>query len=282
MTANTHFAFGENWASYAQGVGEAQLGWSMRCMQNLLGPDGVRGRTVIDVGCGSGLHSAAALRLGAAAVVAIDRDPRSVATTKAVLQRLGPQGAVYNVREADILAPEAVAEARFDIVYSWGVLHHTGAMHAAIARAAALAKTGGVFAFALYRKTWLCPLWKIEKRLYSRAAPSAQRLIRSAYVGLYRLRALATGQDFARFREDYPRQRGMDFAHDVHDWLGGYPYESIAAPEVEALMTSLGFQHVRSNVTPKHIGFFGSGCDEYVYRNEEPLLLRQAVEAVRG
>ncbi len=261
----THFAFGENWASYAEGIGDEQVAWSERCMQALLGPDGVRGRNVADIGCGSGLHSLAALRLGAASVQALDRDPHSVATTRAVLARLAPQGARYDVREADVLALDPAATGCFDVVYSWGVLHHTGAMMAAIERAAALTRPGGLFAFALYRRTWLCPLWRLEKRCYSRAAPGTQARVRAAYLALYRLRARLAGEDFARFIVDYPRQRGMDFLHDVHDWLGGYPYESITAPEVERLMTRLGFRHVRSNVTPRHIGLFGSGCDEYVY-----------------
>lgn len=262
---STHFAFGENWASYAEGIGAEQVAWSERCMQALAGPEGVRGGSVVDVGCGSGLHSLAALRLGAASVLALDRDPQSVATTRAVLARLAPQGARYDVREADILALDPAQTGRFDLVYSWGVLHHTGAMVRAIERAAALARPGGLFAFALYRRTWLCPLWRIEKLVYSGAAPATQARIRAAYVALYRFRARLAGQDFVRFLSDYPKQRGMDFLHDVHDWLGGYPYESIAEPEVERLMARLGFRHVRSNVTPRHIGLFGSGCDEYVY-----------------
>lgn len=263
MTA--HFAFGENWASYAAGISETQIAWSERCMQALLGPDGVRGRSVVDIGCGSGLHSAAALRLGAASLLALDRDPESVATTRAVVGRLCPPGAAYEVREADVLALDPATVGAFDVVYSWGVLHHTGAMVRALERAAALVKPGGLFAFALYRKTWLCPLWTIEKRLYSRAAPRTQDRVRAAYVALYRLRARLAGQDFGQFLRDYPKQRGMDFQHDAHDWLGGYPYESIDSDGVARLMSRLGLRHVRSNVTPRHIGFFGSGCDEYVY-----------------
>jgi 2-polyprenyl-6-hydroxyphenyl methylase/3-demethylubiquinone-9 3-methyltransferase len=65
---------------------------------------------------------------------------------------------------------------------------------------------------------------------------------------------------------NYHSQRGMEFGHDVHDWMGGYPYESISAPEVEAFMRRIGFAHVRSFTSPLTIGLFGSGCDEYVYR----------------
>jgi len=52
----------------------------------------------------------------------------------------------------------------------------------------------------------------------------------------------------------------------VHDWMGGYPYESILAPEVDALMRRLEFVRVHDKSSPLTIGIFGSGCDEYVYR----------------
>jgi 2-polyprenyl-6-hydroxyphenyl methylase/3-demethylubiquinone-9 3-methyltransferase len=67
---------------------------------------------------------------------------------------------------------------------------------------------------------------------------------------------------------NYKSLRGMDVAHDVHDRPGGYACESISAPEVDAVMRRLGFEHVRSLTTRVTIGLFGSGCDEYVYRRK--------------
>ena len=95
----------------------------------------------------------------------------------------------------------------------------------------------------------MCGFWAREKRWYSRATPRVQGLARKLYVALLRLRFRLTGRDFRAYVADYKSMRGMDFAHDVHDWLGGYPYESISAPEVEALMRRLGFEHVRSFTT---------------------------------
>jgi len=53
----------------------------------------------------------------------------------------------------------------FDIVYSWGVLHHTGAMWTALELAASLVGPRGTLAIALHRRTALCGAWRIEKRL---------------------------------------------------------------------------------------------------------------------
>ena len=83
-----------------------------------------------------------------------------------------------------------------------------------------------------------------------------------------RMAFLVTRRDFRAYVANYRSQRGMNYLHDVHDWMGGYPYESITAPEVEALMRGLKFAHVRSFTRPTSLGLFGSGCDEYVYRRE--------------
>jgi 2-polyprenyl-3-methyl-5-hydroxy-6-metoxy-1,4-benzoquinol methylase len=263
--ASPRFAFGDNWASYASLVDEERLVEAERGLVRLLGPDGLRGRTMLDIGCGSGLHAAAAGRLGAARIVALDLDPRSVETTRAVLTCHAPLVAA-EVRQADVFDLKPGTAGRFDVVYSWGVLHHTGAMDEAIERAAAMVAPGGRFAFALYRRTRLCGLWRREKRWYAAARPSAQAMARRIYVGLLRARFAVTGGDFATYVAKYKSARGMDFLHDVHDWMGGYPYESITPAEVDHALRKLGFEHVLSFTQPTSLGLFGSGCDEYVYR----------------
>jgi 2-polyprenyl-6-hydroxyphenyl methylase/3-demethylubiquinone-9 3-methyltransferase len=88
-------------------------------------------------------------------------------------------------------------------------------------------------------------------------------------VALLRTRFLLAGRDFRAYAADYQSDRGMDFMHDVHDWMGGYPYESILAPDVEAIMRPLGFVRVHATNSGLTIGLFGSGCDEYLYRRDE-------------
>jgi 2-polyprenyl-6-hydroxyphenyl methylase/3-demethylubiquinone-9 3-methyltransferase len=260
---STHFAFGQNWASYAGLIDEARIAEAERGLVRLLGIGGLAGKSFLDIGCGSGLHAVAAARLGAARILAIDLDPLAVETARAVIGRHVPQ-ATCEVRRLSVLdlAPDQV----FDVVYSWGVLHHTGAMHEALQRAGEVVAPGGLLAFALYRRTRMCGFWRHEKRWYASASPRAQRTARAVYVTLMRLAYFLRGRDFHAYAATYVSQRGMDFAHDVHDWMGGYPYESISAGEVEALMRRGNFSHVRSFTRPLSIGLFGSGCDEYVYR----------------
>lgn len=265
----TRFAFGKNWASYAETVGEAHLAAAGAGLRRLLGDVDLAGRSFLDIGCGSGIHSAAAIRLGAASVVAVDVDADAVNTTRAVLARFVP-GAAYRVEQRSVLELHGGTLGPFDVVYAWGVLHHTGDMVAALGRAVAMVAPGGVFLFALYRRTYLCSLWRLEKRWYAATSPRLQRLARLAYIRSYRLfRRARLGQRYARAGFDGVQARGMDFQHDVHDWLGGFPYESILPDEVDRLMRSLGLRHQATfpiaATAGRTYGLLGSGCDEYRY-----------------
>lgn len=263
LSQESHFAFGRNWASYARLVTEAHVEEAVRGLQRLVGGN-LEGKRVLDIGCGSGLHALAALRLGAREVVAIDIDEDSRATTQQLLQAHAPaqHWSTHRVSVFDLQL------GLFDVVYSWGVLHHTGDMYRALRCAASLVSPTGQFIFALYRHTRLCWLWKIEKKWYAQASPAAQRRARTVYLALFRLGLpLTTGQySFNSYVATYRQQRGMDFSHDVHDWLGGWPYESISPAQTEQLMSGLGFARVRAFVRARvGLGVFGSGCDEYVY-----------------
>lgn len=271
-----HFAFGENWAAYAEKITEAEIEEAVQGLSRLLGGERLDGSRVLDIGSGSGLHSLAALRLGAADVVAVDIDPDSVATTKAVLERHAGNGHL-RVQTANVFDLDPATWGRFDVVYSWGVLHHTGDLQRAMRQAAVMVRPGGLFVFALYRRIWMDALWRRAKRWYARAPEEAQARARALYVALFRLGLFATSRRFDDYAANYRSNRGMDFYHDVHDWIGGWPYESISAPEVQALMDALGFEPVRLFVRAGQVfgrdpGFFGSGCDEYVYRKRDKVL----------
>ncbi len=153
----------------------------------------------------------------------------------------------------------------YDVVHSWGVLHHTGDMWPAVRRAAALVAPKGYLALALYRKTPLCGFWRAEKKFYSRSGSIIQAAIGATYRGVYRVALLATGRSPARYISEYKSARGMSWLHDVHDWLGGYPYESVTPQEVNAFLGGLGFDAVRTFEKAAAVkGLFGSHCDEFV------------------
>lgn len=265
-----HFSFGKNWASYASALDADAIVEARKGLAKLLDKSEIVGASLLDLGCGSGVHSIAALALGASRVFAVDIDPDSVETTTQQLREHCPS-ASWRSEVVSVFDLNAQNHGRFDIVYSWGVLHHTGDLKRAIEIAASLVNPGGLFAFALYRPTRLDSFWIPLKRTYSRASVYLQKIIRAAYILAFRTACVLRARSFSQYVASYKTHRGMSFYHDVHDWLGGYPYQSIAPVEVARQMDVLGFEQVRvfvrSGDTP--VGWLGSGCDEYVYRKRQ-------------
>jgi len=261
----TRFAFGKNWESFSQLIDDASIRRAEERLASFVGAGAVAGRTFLDIGCGSGLHSLAALRLGARRVLAIDLDPDSVTTTRSVLEKFW-DGCNKSVERMSVFSMEREKIGTFDIVYSWGVLHHTGDMYRAIAAAAHRVSPGGVLAIALYGKTRYCGIWKKIKRWYVNATPRQRRAAERMYVRLFGVYLLLRGKRLATHIANYKKnKRGMDFYHDVRDWIGGYPYESITPYELNELLAPLDFVLVKQKVG-KRSGLFGSGNDEYLYR----------------
>jgi SAM-dependent methyltransferase len=254
LAAESHFAFGKNWRSFAGLIDDQKIQQSDAGIARLFSDGELEGAHVLDIGCGSGLPALSLLRRGAAHVTCIDIDRDSVAAARQTLAAHAPP----ETWSAEVKSVFDL-KGQYDVVYSWGVLHHTGDMWRAIRAAADLVRPGGRLAIALYSKTALCEFWKIEKRIYSRSARPMQWLIQRGYLAL----------DFAaRARRGRLRQegqpRGMDKMHDVHDWLGGYPYESASPDEVVAALP--GFKKIKLIESPgaRH-GLLGTGCDEFVF-----------------
>jgi SAM-dependent methyltransferase len=261
----SHFAFGKNWASYAALIAEPQIEEAKKALLKLIPIEEFKGRSFLDIGCGSGLHALAAAQLGVSRILAVDIDTDSVAASRALLSGKNVE-IPWQAEVMSVFDFNATRQGTFDIVYSWGVLHHTGSMWEAVDKAASMVAPGGLLAIALYRKTHSDSVWKLEKRLYAHAPKMLQRFLRAGYVAAFRLAMLVTGGSFRKYVANYKSSRGMDFYHDVHDWLGGYPYETALAPEVDAKLVGLGFRAERVFAQPITSGILGSGCDEYVYR----------------
>lgn len=264
LAQESHFAFGKNWASYAKLITNAEIDIAASELQRLLGGR-LDGKRFLDIGCGSGLHSLAAIRLGAAEVVAIDIDPDSVETTQKVLRCHAPNES-WRVLKVSVFDMDRKELGEFDVVYSWGVLHHTGNLQRALALAGGMVRSGGQLGIALYRRTLFCWFWKLEKRWYAHGSPRAQKAARAAYLMLFRLTFPLRFRSYKRHVAEYQARRGMDFVHDIHDWMGGWPYESISSRQVDRLMLAHGFKPARLFPRPFFaVGIFGSGCNEYLY-----------------
>lgn len=268
---NEHFAFGENWQSYAATVSERHLESAREGLLELFDKDMLAGSEVLDIGCGSGLHAVAAATLGAK-VLAVDLDPVCVKTTAALINRFDV-GSRVEVRELSAFELSDAELPTFDVVYSWGVLHHTGAMWDAIACGAERVRDGGLYALAIYRRTRFCPLWRVEKRIYKSLPKFGQQVVKCAYVSIADvMHMLKRGKLPHQRRREYYRKRGMSLGHDAHDWLGGFPYESANLQELEAAMSHLGFELINSHDARGGrlaLGIMGTGCGQYLFRKSQ-------------
>ncbi|HWN10328.1 MAG TPA: class I SAM-dependent methyltransferase [Pyrinomonadaceae bacterium] len=233
------FSFGENWRSYVDTVDEGSLKRASSAIEEWLTSDQISGRTVLDIGCGSGIHSLCFHRMGAKQLVSVDVDPKSVESTRLMWNRAGSP-ANWHVVHGSILDDDFTAAlGKAEIVYSWGVLHHTGAMWNAIDKAASRVEKGGKFLIAIYVKGPKYPEHLELKQSYNRASRLGKKLMVWQSVAKIMRDRWHMGLNPLAWNEKY--DRGMDVYHDIVDWLGGLPYEVASSDEIVAFCTERGF-----------------------------------------
>lgn len=233
------YAFGKNWKSFLPYINEESVRQAENSLKEFIPLESLEGKSFIDIGCGSGLSSLAAFRLGASPITSIDVDEDSVACCERLRDEAGGPDS-WRVLHGSVLDKKFLATlGMFDIVYSWGVLHHTGDMWPAIRNAADLVNPDGYFYIALYNRTYGLggsERWTRRKRAYVQAS-RAGKLFRE-----YLYMAQEIGWMLLRFRNpitfirSYRSHRGMSWRRDVSDWLGGYPFEYASVEEVFRFM----------------------------------------------
>lgn len=228
------FSFGQNWEEFFQRhFNEERVHIARQHIVDFLMLPDLKGKTFLDVGCGSGLSSLAAWDAGVSRLVSFDIDPRSVSTTERIRQHRGAPES-WTVLNGSILDRRFLATLEpADIVYAWGVLHHTGEMWTAIRNAAGFVGPGGLFYIALYLTTPATPYWIRVKKQYNAAGRARKRWMEFCYIARRLLLArLVRLQNPFAFLRQYHKRRGMDYLTDVRDWLGGYPYEDASIGEI--------------------------------------------------
>ena len=267
VLTNEHcrFKFGENWQKFLATLDEAQINEATESLKKMLDTEDLRGRSFLDIGSGSGLFSLVARRLGAR-VLSFDLDQQSVNCTRELRNRFFPDDPEWSVQHGSILDADYVASLEnHDVVYSWGVLHHTGAMWPAIEAACSLVADNGKLFIALYNDQGvLSRYWKGLKKYYNRcpALQTPLQLLHAPYfVGL--------GWFVRKFRYRGERAaRGMTLWIDMVDWLGGYPFEVATPVSVTDFIVRRGFVLENQFLVGK-----GVGCNEFVFlRDESPTI----------
>lgn len=125
------FRFGANWKRFLRSLTPERLATAEDSLRHALGVDDLRGKRFLDIGCGSGLFSLSAARLGAS-VHSFDYDQDSVECALDLRARYAPE-AEWSIERGDALDRGYLGGlGTFDVVYSWGVLHHTGDLWSAL------------------------------------------------------------------------------------------------------------------------------------------------------
>jgi len=272
VEAGGRFEFGRNWQRFLRTLDEPRIAAAEQGLRSMLEAETLNGKSFIDIGSGSGLMSLAARRLGAR-VHSFDFDPSSVSCTAALRSRYFPQDAQWSVARGSILDADALRSlGRFDIVYSWGVLHHTGSMWEAVANAAELVGAGGLIFIALYNDQGRASrMWKAVKQLYNRLPAFARWLVVvPAFARLWGPTLIRDALHGAPLRSwsAYGRERGMAPWRDVIDWVGGLPFEVATPEQVFDFLSLRGFTLRRLKTCGG-----GHGCNEFVF--EKPVAGRR-------
>jgi 2-polyprenyl-6-hydroxyphenyl methylase/3-demethylubiquinone-9 3-methyltransferase len=262
------FPFGQNWLSFLPGVNEVALVEAKNSITRTLGRANLTGELFLDIGCGSGLFSLAARGLGAT-VLSFDFDEDSVRCTRALKSARFPDDGQWTIRRGSILDAALVQElGRFDVVYAWGVLHHTGRMWDAIHNTASMVRVGGDLIVAIYNDQghW-SRVWFRIKQIYNRLPKRLRPLFVFLVAFPRELRSLAFSvitlqpSRYMRSWSQYHRTRGMSKWHDLVDWVGGLPFEVARPEQVIFFLKERGFDLRGLNTCAGEIG-----CNEFAFR----------------
>jgi SAM-dependent methyltransferase len=244
------FAFGKNWLNFLGGLNSVRVEGARRDLVKWLGTDRLDGASVLDIGCGSGVHSLCLHEMGAARVTSFDYDEHSVAATRSLhYQACAPSS--WKVLQGSILDADFVRSlGTHDLVYSWGVLHHTGQMWQAIANAATCVMPGGYLFIAIYAKGPMYPAHLALKQRYHDADTSGKRKMEFDWIlEQYTNRARAGQSPEGWWTRGL--ERGMDPYVDLVDWLGGLPYEVATLPELNEFLGALQFETLKQHAEPE-------------------------------
>lgn len=252
------FPFGENWKNFLQILSDEHISEAQKALAFFLGTSNLSGKSFLDIGSGSGLHSLAAHRMGAT-VHSFDYDPQSVACTEELKRRYSQNERAWIVEQGSILDDKFIKGLGvFDICYAWGVLHHTGALWQALYNAQLPVQLDGLLFVAIYHDQGIISkIWKVIKRAY--CSGWLGRIIMSLiFYPVFFLTGLAIDLVYLRnpvlrYRE-HKKYRGMSLVHDWRDWLGGYPFEPARPQKIISFYKDLGFELMKFEPTGHGFG----------------------------
>lgn len=275
VSRGERFQFGKNWVNFLKTFNDSRLKIAEESLKDRLELQSFENRNFIDIGCGSGIFSLAARRLGAQ-VLSIDYDPQSVGCAEELKRRFFPGDPKWTIEEKSVLDKNYINSlGQFDIVYSWGVLHHTGSMWEALENAAGLVQPNGILLLSIYNDQggW-SSRWRKIKSIYQKLPsflkipymlcimiPRDLRFLMDPLLLLRPWMLLRAVKNYYNSWVHYENNRGMNRWYDLVDWIGGYPFEVAKPEEIFNFYKDRGFILQRLKTCGG-----GIGCNEFVFK----------------
>ena len=257
VKSGERFEFGKNWKNFLNTVSVLEIQNAAKDIKEWLGTESLTGKKILDIGSGSGIHSSVFYKMGAKELLSFDYDNESVEATKKIWQNAGSPDN-WKVIQGSILDKEFLKSlGLFDIVYSWGVLHHTGNMWQAIENSISLVQPGGIFWISIYQKGAGYIKALDLKKKYNKSSGFEKKIM--IYSRIFKMMAHRILKGKNSFKWNQKTTRGMNTYHDLVDWLGGLPYEVATSEEITI------FCHSKNLELKKTIPFPEGGCSIYLF-----------------
>lgn len=243
------FSFGKNWQNLLKTVNEDDFKRSLSDLDRWFkGRIDLKSKNIIDIGSGSGMHSLMLNTYEPQKLFSFDYDVNSVNATKSLWEKAG-KPANWIVEHGSILDKKYINKLGvFDLVYSWGVLHHTGSMWEAISNAIELVKPKGHFLISIYQGVDTYEKDLAIKRKYNAANSLGKRWIEwSEYIFPLMKKRIKWRENPFTWNTKYGR--GMNVYHDIVDWLGGLPYEVASEDQMKDFFARKGFILIENDMS---------------------------------
>lgn len=257
LDSGERFAFGANWLGFLTLLDDQRISQAENSLKSMLEIESMEGKSFLDIGCGSGIFSLAAKRLGAK-VFSFDYDPKSVECAVGLRDKYYPNDYEWIIQTGSVLDKEYLDSlGKFDIVYSWGVLHHTGDLWGSMDNVSFTVKPNGKLFISIYNyQQFASTYWLYVKWLYNKF-----HFLRPFFIFVHALYPVLPSI-VLRFIQNREYRRGMSVWYDLLDWLGGYPFEVSTPERVFEFFKIRGYTLVKL----KTVGG-AMGCNEFVFSN---------------
>ena len=268
------FKFGENWLKFNKLINYKKILQATKSLKkyNIK----FKKKSFLDVGCGSGLFSLAASTMGCNKIYSIDVDNSSIKSTQIVRNNFKKKSLNWKVEKVSLIGDNFKKKCfNYDIIYCWGVAHHTGNMFKAFKNLSDVAKLNSYLIIAIYNDEGLkSKIWWLIKFIYNFVPQGLKKLyaffimsiIRKLYVIIRLLFTLKFNELYSFLKKKTKRTRGMNKEIDIMDWVGGYPYEYIKFNDLKKYFIAKGFKVIKSHQCK------GPGNHEIVFKREKILI----------